>query len=262
MAAHKNKRRRKRNKSRLAPLLKLLSILTLFLAATYGATVFFQVESVNVTGYERYTQEQVVAASGIELQDNLFRMNKHEIANKILSTLPYIETVVIQRSLPSTILIKVTEWDAVAQVSQPQDETQASTQTWLISVGGKLLERAPENSPLLRVSGIDALVPRAGELLAVPLEQQSRLDGLLALLAQLQQQEMLGQVSQIEVTTTKIILHYLDSFIVKIPLNTDFAYQLRVLEAAVEQTQAKLGEQTRGTFDLTREDYTAVYSPE
>lgn len=100
----------------LGPLFKLLCALAVVIALTIGATVFFQVETIAVTGNSRYTQQEVIDASGIQIGDNLYRMNKYQIGNQVLGQLPYVEKILIRRSLPSTIVITVSEWDAVAQI--------------------------------------------------------------------------------------------------------------------------------------------------
>ena len=112
-------RQRRRSRGRLGPLFKLLCLLTLVVALTAGATVFFRVEQVVVTGNSRYTQEEIVEVTGIEKGDNLYGWNKFAIAQRLRQTLPYIGEVTIRRALPSTILITVVEWDAVARIEPP-----------------------------------------------------------------------------------------------------------------------------------------------
>lgn len=283
MASARNNRRRRRGRGRLGPLFKLLCVLAVVVALTLGATVFFQVETVAVSGNNRYTEEKVVQASGIQMGDNLFHMNKNQVARQIRQQLPYIGEVTIRRSWPSTIVITVTEWDAVARVeappagtvvTMPEGEGEASdssvqeevpkvaTEDWLINVKGKLLEPAPADSTAILVSGITPIMPRAGTMLAVPPEEQVRYDALLALLDGLEERGMMQSVSAIRLSSTQVEMRYLDRFDVKMPLNSDFIYKLRALEAAVAEAEKSLGEQTAGTFDLTQEEYTAVYSPD
>lgn len=293
MSSARNNRRRRKSRGRFGPLFKLLCVLTVVVAVTMGATVFFQVETVAVSGNSRYTQEEVAAASGIQTGDNLFHMNKNQVARQIRETLPYIGEVSIQRSLPSTIVISVTEWDAVARVEPPEEGRQTAAESgsgdssagdssgaedasaqeqapevaaepWLISVGGKLLEPAYPGGNTLSVTGLTSLMPRAGTPLAVPQEEQPKLDALLSLLSALEKAEMLSQVSAVQLGNTRITLRYLDRFDVKLPLNGDFSYQLRVLTAAVADLNSRIGESCTGTLDLSQdqEGAQAVYSPE
>ena len=127
MASMRHNRKRKRGRRRFGLLFKLLCGAALVAAATLGATVFFQVETIAVTGNSRYTQDEIIAASGVQVGDNLFRMNKKQISQEILHQLPYVESVSILRGLPSTITFQVTEWDAVAQVEvYAQGQTEES----------------------------------------------------------------------------------------------------------------------------------------
>lgn len=276
MAAARNKRRRRRGRGRFGPLFKLLCALAVLVALTMGATVFFQVESVEVTGNSRYTRDEVVQATGIQVGDNLFHMNKYQIADRVLEELPYSKELSIRRRLPSTIVITMSEWEGVAVVQAPAsgtvvEEEDAGGQTaplevagedWIISVNGKLLEPAGEDVRGILITGITPIMPRAGTKLALPQVEQPKLEGLLALMAELEKLEMMGQVSSIRLDSTQVVMRYMDRFNVEMPLNSDFNYKLRTLEAAVAEMEKKLGGETTGTFDLTQENYTAVYSPE
>ena len=129
-------RKRRRSRGRLGPLFKLLCLLALVVALTAGATVFFRVEQVVVTGNSRYTQDEIVEVTGIERGDNLYGWNKFAIAQRLRQTLPYIGEVTIRRALPSTVIITVVEWDAVARIEPP-------TAQELLAIQGELGEVEP-----------------------------------------------------------------------------------------------------------------------
>lgn len=276
MAARKQHTHR-RGKGRLGKLIQLLFILALLAAMTVGATVFFQVEQVVVTGNSRYTQEEIVAATGIKAGDNLFRMNKFAIQDHVLEEMPYLEDILIRRKLPSTITVTVWEWDAVARImpnpdwKAPEPEQTgegedvvlpvAANEQWLISVGGKLLEKAPDGDARMEIAGLTALDAREGIQMAVPEEEAARLEAVLNLLAELERRELLGDVSAVEVGSTQIVLEYLGRYDVKLPLNGDFDYKMESLLAAVADQESKKGTDATGTFDLTQKNYTVVYSP-
>ena len=112
----RSKRGRRRNRGRFSLLFKLLAGAALVAALTFGATVFFQVEHILIAGNSRYTAQEVEEASGIQLGDNLFRLNKGQISEDIRRKLPYVEELTIVRHLPSTIAIEIREWDAVASI--------------------------------------------------------------------------------------------------------------------------------------------------
>ena len=284
MASARHNRTRKRGRRRFGLLFKVLCAAALVAAATLGATVFFQVETIAVVGNSRYTSEEVIAASGVEIGDNLFQMNKNQISQNILQQLPYIGEVTPKRSLPSTITFQVTEIQAAAKVEvytapSSEEDVQASEEdssgeaggetmpvqadeAWLISVSGKLLEEAPANSAALSITGLTVLVPQAGTMLAVPQNQQYRLSALKELLSALEEQGQLDLVSSIDLThSTWVGMRYRDRFDARLPLGEDMAHSLAVLSAAVENTIQTRGEQASGTMDLTQEEYDAVFTP-
>ena len=129
-------------------------------------------------------------------------------------------------------------------------------------MGGKLLEPAPADSTAISVTGITPLSPRAGEMLVLSQEEQPKLTALLALLQGLEDHDMLADTASIALGDTHVELCYLDRFTVKLPLTGDLDYKLQALKAAVPEAEKKLGEQTTGTFDLTQESITAVYTPD
>ena len=292
-------RKRRRNRGRFGLLFKVLCLLALVVALTAGATVFFRVEQVVVTGNSRYTQEEIVEVTGIQQGDNLYGWNKFAIAQRLRETLPYIGEVSIRRALPSTVIITVVEWDAVARVEPPTaqellelqgeldeetgesgdassgdtsgdtsapesgvtDVTAVAQQPWLISVKGKLLEQAAGSGSAISVTGLAALVPQAGTPLAVPQSQQARLDALLSLLGAMDEAGMTEDFSSIALGSTQMELRYLDRYTVKLELGADFSYELQVISTVREDIEQKHGPEASGTMDLTQEDYQVVYSP-
>ena len=274
----RSKRGRRRNRCRFSLLFKLLAGAALVAALTFGATVFFQVEHILIAGNSRYTAQEVEEASGIQLGDNLFRLNKGQISEDIRRKLPYVEELTIVRHLPSTIAIEIREWDAVASIlpssgtstaeapaaeeaedtELPEETGTAAGEAWLISVGGRLLEPAPEDSTALTVTGLTVLSPQAGTQMAVPQAEETRRQGLMALLAALEERGTLEKVSSIDLSAgTEILLRYDGRFDVKLPISGDFIHKLRALEAVVEKRESY----ETGTMDLTRQDYDVVFSP-
>ena len=288
MASARHNRKRKHGRRRMGLLFKLLCGAALAAALTVGATVFFQVETIAVVGSSRYTPEEVITASGVAVGDNLFRMNKHQVSQRIRQQLPYIGDVSVQRGLPSTLTFTVKEWAAAARVEvyadpepaatpdgekagdesssqsseTPEEQGTAAAVPWLINAAGKLLEEAGEDSGAIPVVGLTVLSPRAGEQMAVPQSQQERLETLKKLLSALERAGMLEQVGSIDLThSTWISIVYRERFEARIPLGKDLDHSLGVLALAVEDTIQTRGEQAAGIMDLTQEEYAARFSP-
>ena len=98
-------RQRRIRKRRMIIGLSLFIVLLAAVGAVLSLTVLFPIKQITAKGSEKYTSEQIVALSGINIGDNLF-MSKVK-TETIREKLPYIESVNIKRTLPDSIAITV-----------------------------------------------------------------------------------------------------------------------------------------------------------
>ena len=104
--AQKQKNKKKAGKALWICMLCLLLAGGLIVSAY---TFLFPVKTVLVEGNSRYTTEQIIEASGIVQGDNLLALDPREIGNTVRMSCPYIHSVSLQRKLPSTVVLGVTE---------------------------------------------------------------------------------------------------------------------------------------------------------
>lgn len=238
----KNNRRRRRGRFRF--LYKLLSMLAICAVIVLALTMFFKVNTIKISGENRYTQQEILNASGVKTGDNLFLLNKYEIANKLLEKLPYIEEVRINRTLPSTLLIDVTECDFTLAVTQ-------NGTVWLVSAGGKIVDSctSDQTKKLPVIDGCQLLAPSVGSKIAFATKYKTQQASLLALLAALEDAALTQQVNAIHLgSTTELTMEFAGRFKVKFLYGADYAYKLRNLTAVINALESN---QT-GTIDLTR----------
>ena len=242
-------RNNRRRRGHFGVLYKLLSVLAICGAIIAALTLFFRVDTVVVTGQERYTQEEIVAASGVEKGDNLSLLNKNAVRQRIQDALPYIERVKrINRKLPDTLLIEVEE------CSQPLAVIQDGS-AWLVSPKGKIVEQraAGDAGEYGTISGVQILAPSVGTKLVLATEYASRQESLLDLLAALEDAEMLDNVDGIRLDAPAFIaMDYAGRFAVEMLYGDDYAYKLKALNAALDS--GKIQDNMTGTFDMRRED--------
>lgn len=141
-----SRRRRKRSYSLTGIIVFLIAAGIFLLLST---TVFFNVETIQVTGSSNYTAQEIIDASGIKAGDNLVRTSTDKCAEKIESSLVYIEKADITRSFPNTMIINV-------EACVPAANFLCGDSTLLISGGGKILEQISEpKAGLLNFTGTD-----------------------------------------------------------------------------------------------------------
>ena len=245
----------RRHRGGFSVLYKLLSILIICTAIIVSLTLFFRVDTIVVSGQERYTSQEIQDATGIAQGDNLFLLNKYDVAQNIVKALPYVEEIRISRKLPDTLLIEVRECGTPLALVQDGS-------AWLISPGGKIVEQksAAEVGDSGIIDGCKLLAPSVGTPLALATEYADQQTSLLELLAALEDAGMLKQVDAIHLDDAgKVIMDYAGRFTVEMPYNADYAMKLKALRLSLES--GKIQDNMTGTFDLMQENGDAYFRP-
>ncbi len=231
-------------------LTKLLIMAVAVAVVLFAVVVGFRVTSFEVSGNTAYSDEEVQAASGVELGENTILLRKSSIASSILANLPYVESVRITRDLPGTVRIEITEGKAAAAVLSEYGDW------WLISAAGKLMEQITEdeaqNYP--RVTGETVQLPEAGDMMRL----SGSAEALTEILTALEDNNVTG-VTLIDLSDSDdLVLWYGDQFKILLGGAEDLTYKVQFLASAL---QSLAGEYS-GILDLTfSEDQAAHFHP-
>lgn len=251
--------------------LKLLTTAAVVVAIALGLTIFFKVQTITITGNQKYTVEAVLEASGIEKGDNLLTFGKARAAGRILTELPYVSQVQIGIKLPNTVNIDIVELEVVYAIQASDDSW------WLMNSAGKLLESvdATEAEKHTQVVGIRAAQPGVGETIKAveqpgkperPEEETApagtpadRADAAVEILKNLEKTDQMGEVTQVDVSELyDIQLWYGQQYQVLLGGPTELPYKIQYMTQAVE----KLADYQSGVLDLTfQEEKTARFIP-
>lgn len=254
MAGRNRNNRQRRRRGRFGILYKLLSFLLIFSALLAGSVIFFRVNEITVMGNSRYTVEQVIKASGVELGDNLFLINKPQTVRAITKSLPYVEKVSVVKALPDRLELHITESAAVAYWKDADGY-------WLVNAATKVVERTDDSAAatsLPQIMGLNTTHPILGTPLTAELEEQLHLDGLKALLVALDARGMAGNVTEfVDLSSSNVIYFgYGAGLTVAVPVSGNFERLVYSLEGVLN-TCAEQGVLVSGTLDLTYGDKTA-----
>ena len=96
----------RRARRRTAPMVAVAVCVLLCLALLGG-------ETVTIDGNVRYTDGEILAASGIHAGDSMLLIRKDKLLRKITALCPHVETIEIAKTYPSALTIRVTETGAV-----------------------------------------------------------------------------------------------------------------------------------------------------
>ena len=151
----------------------LYYVLGLFVAAVafviLANTVLFKCATIEVAGVEKYTAEQIVEHSGLQLGENLLHINVSAARDNIVNSLAYIDDAQVKKSFPTKISISVTE--AEKQYCIVENGVTAA-----ISRKGKILEHC-EAGDLPIVKGFEAESTDVGKWLVSKSEGKTDIPG-------------------------------------------------------------------------------------
>lgn len=105
----RKERQKKIRKRRIKVFFILFMLVLLVTGAVLSLTVLFPIKNITAKGSKIYTAEQIIKYSGIEIEDNLFTVSEKHALNNLKKVLPFVENVELERSLPDTLNIKITD---------------------------------------------------------------------------------------------------------------------------------------------------------
>ena len=256
------KRRRRRSDSRKKParevvytqpanfsrkrfLLQLGTMVIVVLALLFAMSLFFKVEDVSVSGVSKYTEWDILEASGIQEGDNLLTLS----------------TVRIARKLPDTVQIQIEELDVTYAVEAEGE------QWWLIRSDGVALEKLEGTAPS-SIQGITIETPVVGEKVVavqpeptetmpdgtrvpVTVKAEEKLAAALSIMRNLEKNGVLGEV-KIDVSDIyDLQILYGDRLRVLLGDNTRIPDKIELMDSAIRE---ELETYAKGTLDVSKAD--------
>jgi cell division protein FtsQ len=241
-------------------MLRLATVAAVVIALVLGISVFFKVETVEVSGCSQYSAWSIREASGIEDGENLLTLSRGKAAGKIIAAFPYIDSVRIGIKLPGTVTIEVTE---VRVTYRLEDE---NGKLWLVSSSGKVVAETTlaESEGFTKILGVKLDDPKVGEqavaleisgdrvdsegnVIPVTVTQAQRLQAALDIATYLEDNEIIGKAANIDVSDLgNISLWYGDRYQVLLGDTTQLSYKIKLMRNTIES-----GKVTSGVLDIT-----------
>ncbi len=240
----KDKKRRRRRRSSL--LYTPIALLLIAIIGIFGVSVFFRVATIEVTGAEKYTVQQILSGSGLKTGDNIFFIDADKVSRRIRSNLPYLSEVVVEKEMPDTVRITVSESRPLAVVRYESD-------WWIIDQMGRVLE-ATDNlgaAEKIKVSGLTIASLGVGETLGVGEEEQTKFQYLTEVLRAVQSAGIAGGVQTLDVSNiANITFDYIGRFTVTFGSGEDADNKIVRVLKAIET----LKDTDRGRIDVSDEE--------
>lgn len=235
--SQKERKRKKRNK-------KIKFFLKLFLAIGFlvGGGVFaftspiFNIKDIQVLNNSQVSSETIISLSNLKTEDNIFRYVSSQVAQKIKEN-AYIEDVKVNRKLPGTIQIEVTERIASYAIDFMGKYAYINTQ-------GYILEISDDNKGLPVIQGVSTKEEEITPNQRLAKEDLERLEGIIKIMNIAKENNLDTEVTSIDITNENEYSLYLEKEKKKIHLgdNSNLSNKMIHAVAIIEQTKGQEGE--------------------
>lgn len=226
----------------------IISTVILLVVLTVGIilslTVLFKTEKIEVEGDQYYYEDQIIAFSNVQLQQNIFIATMGSTPENISKNLSYVEEADVSFSIPDTV--KITIKNAI-----PSYVIKNGNEYLLVSSKGRILDTVPENKdnlPELKCGELKET--KVGE--NVSFTDENVPDILETVSDSLIENEV-KDITGFDVTNTaNITLNYDNRITINIGLPEDIDYKIKTAMTIINEKLDPNGAKTiTGTLDVS-----------
>ena len=233
----KEKKRKKRNK-RIKLFLKVL----VFIILIGGAIIFamtsplFNIKEIKVTNNTQVPSDTIISLSEIKIDENIFKFYKGNASNKIKEN-AYIENVIIERIIPSTVEIKVEE-------RTPKYSVDFMGKFMYINSQGYFLELSEENKGLPIIYGITTEEEKVTPGNRLNNEDLNRLEEVMKIISSANENGLEGKVTSVDISNKNDYTIYLEEKKKKVHIGntSNLSNKMLYILAIMEQEDGKEGD--------------------
>lgn len=239
--------KKKKPKVKLNPSFIVTVLVLLVSAVVLFLTPLFHIDDIEISGNGRITRAEILIASGIRENKNIFAINK-SAAEKKIKALGYIENVKIKRKLPGTVSIHVTEGVAAAYLEF--GDMYAG-----INKKGQTLCNISKASPIKDapvVLGIGVESANVGEDIVLKEGRDDEYEVLLKLMDTFDVYNLTADITEISVKSKEnIIFRYRDKLKVEFGSLSDYDIKFTYLVSLLSE----FGGEPTGVINMQSENY-------
>ncbi len=250
-------------------LVRLVTVVAVVLALVFGISIFFHVETVTVSGAEKYDPWTVKEASGIQIGDNLLSVNDAQVSGNIITKLPYVKSVRVGIKLPNTVNIYIEEQEVVYAIRD------TGNLWWLMTGEGVVVETTdlatageypqilgiklyqPENAKPAVAEEPEPEAPAGttgeGETTAPPITilGSQRLDTALDIVQYLEDYQVIDKVVSVDVSDMgNIMVQYGRQYQINLGDTTELKYKLELATKGIPKLDKEYSNPV-GTIDVS-----------
>lgn len=212
----------------------------LLIGVVLSLTVLFKTENIKVEGDEYYYEDQVVAFSSVQLQQNIFIAAMSGTPQNIIDNLPYVEDASISFNIPDTVIIKITN-------AVPSYVIRSGNDFLIISAKGRIIDKRADNPSELPELICEEL--KNMEIGSFVSFSDNNIPDILEDVSESLIKNEVKSIKGFDITdTANITLNYDDRILINLGLPEDLDYKIRTAMAIINE---KLDPNNTGTVTGT-----------
>lgn len=185
-----------------ASLYVTMAVAFMLIAVIVAMALFFKITDIVVEGAEKYSDAQVIEASGIEMDTSVFFISASSAEIAVKSALPYVDTVKVTRKLPGAVVISVTESTPAAYVT-------SGGKNYIVDAKGRVLEETSSTPSAAELRGVTPVSPEPGKALSLGEGESVRLTSAVDLMEFLEEDGLLDKTTSIDMTNmASVVVEY------------------------------------------------------
>lgn len=217
-----------------------LGVISFLIFAILSVTVLFNTEHIVVEGETIYSDEEIIAASGLKGNENLVSLNTGGIPERILEALVSLDSAKVTKEFPSTIRITV-------EPAVPMANFYYAGKNYVISHVGRVMSIESEKANCMEVIGYqpgESVV--IGDYIEAANPEQ---DKLISLISGALSEAGIANITKLDISDTlSIVLTYEDRIKISIGTTLNLREKLKIAKELIEN---HIGEAERVTLDIS-----------
>ena len=214
----------------------MLIVIIIIASIILLSSSLFELKNIYVEGNEKISDEAIISLSGLNLYENIFKLNKNSVIDKIKEN-AYIENAEISRKLPSTIEITIKERKVNYMLEYANSYAYINNQGYILEITNEKLDL-----PILIGYDTDLSTTTPGNRMDI--DDLKKMDTVIRIYETAKSNEIGNLITKINISDSKDYILILDTEGKTVHLGecADLNTRILYLKSILEKTKGKNGE--------------------
>lgn len=214
----------------------MLIVIIIIASIILLSSSLFDLKNIYVEGNEKISDEAIISLSGLNLYENIFKLNKNSVIDKIKEN-AYIENAEISRKLPSTIEITIKERKVNYMLEYANSYAYINNQGYILEITNEKLD-----FPILIGYDTDLSTTTPGSRMDI--DDLKKMDTVIRIYETAKSNEIGNLITKINISDSKDYILILDTEGKTVHLGecADLNTRILYLKSILEKTKGKNGE--------------------